>query len=140
MVSHTPFSPEMQGLKVPPDFDYSKSTMHAVLNIGGADIYMSDSMGMGPAPGVPNRVSISLEPDSKEQLDQIWANVKANDCTITMELQKEMWGAMFGMFTDPFGISWMVNFQVEPMKPPFGPEKAPAQKRAKRAKKVEVNV
>ncbi len=138
VVSRTPFTPDMPGLNVPADFDYSKSTMHAVLNIGGADLYISDSMGHETSGS--NRVSISFEPDSKEQIDQIWANVKANNCTITMDLRKEIWGALFGMFTDPFGVNWMVNFQVEPMKPPFAPEKAPARKRVKRVKKVEIEL
>ncbi len=136
VVSRTQFTPNMPGLNVPADFDFSKSTMHAVLDIGGANLYISDSMGHETSGS--NRVSISLEPDSEQQINQIWAKVKDTNCTITMEMQKEMWGALFGMFTDPFGVNWMLNFQVEPMKPPFAPEKAPARKRVKRSKKVEV--
>jgi PhnB protein len=27
-----------------------------------------------------------------------------------MPLEKCFWGALFGMFTDKFGIQWMVNY------------------------------
>jgi PhnB protein len=26
-----------------------------------------------------------------------------------MPMQKQFWGATFGMFTDKFGVGWMVN-------------------------------
>ena len=29
--------------------------------------------------------------------------------TVDMPLEKQMWGDEFGMLTDKFGISWMVN-------------------------------
>ena len=29
--------------------------------------------------------------------------------TVTMPLEKQMWGDTFGMVLDRFGISWMVN-------------------------------
>jgi PhnB protein len=28
---------------------------------------------------------------------------------VTMPMQKQFWGATFGMFTDKFGVGWMVN-------------------------------
>jgi PhnB protein len=31
--------------------------------------------------------------------------------TVTMPLQKQVWGDAFGMVTDQFGIPWMVNIQ-----------------------------
>jgi len=32
---------------------------------------------------------------------------------IDMPLEKQMWGDMFGMLTDKFGVHWMVNISVE---------------------------
>jgi PhnB protein len=29
---------------------------------------------------------------------------------VTMPLQDTFWGAYFGMWTDKFGINWMVNY------------------------------
>jgi PhnB protein len=31
--------------------------------------------------------------------------------TVTMPLQKQVWGDAFGMLTDQFGVPWMVNIQ-----------------------------
>jgi PhnB protein len=31
-----------------------------------------------------------------------------------MPLEDTFWGAYFGMFTDKFGIHWMVNFDEDP--------------------------
>ena len=40
------------------------------------------------------------------------ANISDNAAggTVEMALQEMFWGAYFGMFTDKFGIHWMVNF------------------------------
>ncbi|HXM19581.1 MAG TPA: VOC family protein [Candidatus Tumulicola sp.] len=32
---------------------------------------------------------------------------------VEVPLEKAFWGAMFGMFTDKYGIDWMVNGQLE---------------------------
>lgn len=32
---------------------------------------------------------------------------------VEMPLEKTFWGAMFGMFSDKYGIDWMVNCQLE---------------------------
>lgn len=34
-----------QGMGLPEDFDYENSTMHSVLEIGGTEVYVADSMG-----------------------------------------------------------------------------------------------
>jgi PhnB protein len=31
-----------------------------------------------------------------------------------MPMEKTFWGAYFGMFTDKFGINWMINFDEMP--------------------------
>jgi len=33
---------------------------------------------------------------------------------VEMPLEKTFWGALFGMFSDKYGIDWMVNCQLEP--------------------------
>ncbi len=32
---------------------------------------------------------------------------------IEMQLEKTFWGALYGAFTDQFGIKWMVNCQLD---------------------------
>lgn len=53
-------------------------------------------------------VSLSLSGDNNEQLTKVFNQLAAGG-SITMPLEKSMWGDIFGMFTDKFGIHWMVN-------------------------------
>ncbi|CAD7797223.1 hypothetical protein CHRY9390_00131 [Chryseobacterium aquaeductus] len=56
-----------------------------------------------------NNFSISINADSKEEADKLF-NGLSQDGQITMPLADTFWGAYFGMFTDQFGINWMVNY------------------------------
>jgi len=58
---------------------------------------------------VGNNFSVSINADSKEEADQLF-NGLSQDGHITMPLADTFWGAYFGMFTDKFGINWMVNY------------------------------
>ncbi|MFP3591299.1 VOC family protein [Chryseobacterium sp. SIMBA_038] len=56
-----------------------------------------------------NNFSISINADSKEEADKLFAGLSA-DGLVTMAMADTFWGAYFGMFTDKFGINWMVNY------------------------------
>ena len=56
-----------------------------------------------------NNFSISIGTDSKEKADKLF-NGLSKDGTVTMPMDKTFWGDYFGMFTDKFGINWMVSF------------------------------
>ncbi len=61
------------------DFDYENSTMHAIVNINGTIIYLTD----GPSDYVSQgRVEVTLELDSKIQIDNIWVKVKEKNFKI----------------------------------------------------------
>ena len=55
-----------------------------------------------------NNFSLSLHPDSDELADKLFANLSAGG-TVTVPMSKAPWGDYFGMFTDKFGIKWMIN-------------------------------
>lgn len=59
-----------------------------------------------------DNVSLSIVPSSEEDAKNLFA-VLSSGGTITMELQKQFWNALFGMCTDKFGIRWMVNYSYE---------------------------
>ncbi|MCG8308473.1 MAG: VOC family protein, partial [Cytophagales bacterium] len=40
-------------------------------------------------------------------------NALSEGGNITMPYQETFWGAMFGSFTDKFGIDWMVNCNID---------------------------
>ncbi len=56
-----------------------------------------------------NNITISLNAESEEEATKLFNGLSAGG-RVTMPLEKTFWGAYFGMFTDKFGINWMVNF------------------------------
>ncbi|WP_321296376.1 VOC family protein [Marinifilum fragile] len=89
--------------------------MHVSLPISKETVLMgSDSIeAFGPLPTQGNNFSLSLNTDSKEEADRIFAGLSAGGKVI-MPMDKTFWGSYFGMFTDKFGIQWMVSFELEP--------------------------
>ncbi len=69
-------------------------------------------MAADPAPGQTlspgNNHSISLSGDDAEMLRGYWTAL-SDGGTVTVPLEKQMWGDEFGMCVDRFGIAWMVN-------------------------------
>ena len=62
--------------------------------------------GMDYSPGTT--ISISLSGDDGDELRGYWAKL-SDGGTVSLPLEKQMWGDEFGMCTDKFGIGWMVN-------------------------------
>ena len=62
--------------------------------------------GMAHNPG--NNITVSLSGDDGDELRGYWEKLSASG-TVSMPLEKQMWGDEFGMCTDRFGIAWMVN-------------------------------
>ncbi len=82
--------------------------MHGLLEtdagytIMGADV--TNDMRYQPMAGV----SVSLSGDDAEALRGYWSKLSASG-TVTMPLARQAWGDEFGMCTDQFGVSWMVD-------------------------------
>ena len=62
--------------------------------------------GMEHQPG--NNIAVSLSGDDDAELRGYWEQL-SDGGTVTMPLEKQMWGDEFGMCVDRFGIAWMVN-------------------------------
>ena len=52
--------------------------------------------------------SVSLSGDDGDVLHGYYDKLSASG-TVTMPLQKQVWGDEFGMCVDGFGVSWLVN-------------------------------
>jgi PhnB protein len=87
-----------------------EKVMHVALPVGKGTMLMgTDTLeSMGQTLTVGNNVHIALEADSEAEAKKLFDGLSAGG-TVTMPLEKVFWGAYFGMFTDKFGISWMVN-------------------------------
>jgi PhnB protein len=62
--------------------------------------------GMEYTPG--NTMTVSLSGDDAAELRGYWDKLSAAG-TVTMPLERQMWGDEFGMCVDQFGVPWMVN-------------------------------
>jgi len=86
----------------------SDKIMHAVLETpAGYTLMASDTPpGMPFTPG--NTITISLSGDDDDELRAYWGRL-SDGGSVTMPLDKQMWGDVFGMCIDRFGVAWMVN-------------------------------
>jgi PhnB protein len=91
-----------------PDSPDANKIMHAQLETDrGFTLMASDTpAGMQRNPG--DNISISLSGDDADTLRGYWEKL-SDGGTVTMPLEKQMWGDEFGMCTDRFGVPWMVN-------------------------------
>jgi len=91
-----------------PDGPDPEGIMHAQLETpSGYTIMASDTPpGMNVTAGT--NMSVSLSGDDGDALRGYFQKL-SDGGSVTMPLEKQMWGDEFGMVTDPFGISWMVN-------------------------------
>lgn len=60
---------------------------------------------------VGNNISIMIEPDTREQLDELFAAL-AVDGHVFAEPRVEFWGDYFASVRDQFGIQWMFNVRA----------------------------
>lgn len=83
--------------------------MHAQLRTPGGMVLMASDTAPGQGEGfrAGDHMSVSLSGDD-DAMRGWWAGL-SEGATVTMPLEKQMWGDEFGMLTDRFGIPWMVN-------------------------------
>jgi PhnB protein len=90
--------------QLPPD--WRDKVMHIRMKVGTTVLMGSD------APGgryqAPQGFSVSLNLKDAAEADKVYQALSA-DGAITMPIQKTFWAARFAMFTDRFGIPWMIN-------------------------------
>jgi PhnB protein len=69
-------------------------------------------MGADAPPGMEHRpgtnFSVSLSGDDADELRGYWEKLSAGG-SVSVPLEKQMWGDVFGMCTDRFGVPWMVD-------------------------------
>ena len=84
--------------------------MHIALPIGKGNILMATDMleSMGQTLQAGNNFALCLTAETKEEADRLFSALSAGGQVI-MPLEKASWGDYFGMFSDQFGIQWMVS-------------------------------
>lgn len=98
----------------PPPAEEVNRIMHVSLPIGKETILMgSDSTSQSGDVIIGTNISVSINTESKEEADRLFNGLSAGGNTF-MPMTSTFWGAYFGMFSDKFGINWMVNFDEMP--------------------------
>jgi PhnB protein len=100
---------EVPGMELPPEA--GNLIMHVALPLFGDTLLMGTDVveSMGHTLRTGDNISISLEPDSLEQTQAIFASLSDGGSEI-VPLEKMFWGAYYSSFIDRFGIRWMLNF------------------------------
>ena len=87
---------------------FADKVMHSQLETPtGFTLMASDTPpGMPYQPG--NSITVSLSGDDEGELRGYWDRL-ADGGQVMVPLEKQMWGDLFGMCSDRFGVPWMVN-------------------------------
>lgn len=70
---------------------------------------------------VGNNFSIMLSTGSREEADNMFAGLSAGG-KVWSPMKEEFWGDYMGMFTDKYGVNWMVSYTM-PDKKDWKPKK-----------------
>lgn len=93
-----------------------KLIMHVALPLSNGSMLLGSDrpavMGKG---NFGNNFSISIDTASRDEADKLFKGLSAGG-TVTMPMENTFWGSYFGMFTDKFGVQWMVSFNTTPQK------------------------
>jgi PhnB protein len=82
--------------------------MHGMLETDAGYTIMAADVTSEMEYHAPAGFSVSLSGDDADALRGYFAKLSAGG-TVTMPLDKQVWGDEFGMCVDQFGISWLVN-------------------------------
>ncbi|MDR2496278.1 MAG: VOC family protein [Tannerellaceae bacterium] len=84
--------------------------MHICLPISAETKLLGCDVTQGYISG--NNVSIAITPESEDDALRIF-NALSEGGTVIMPMEKTFWNSLFGMFTDKFGITWLVDYGLD---------------------------
>jgi PhnB protein len=85
---------------------YANKIMHGTFRVGDTTVLVSDGSGEGSA-GFQG-FALAIMVPNEAAADRVFAAL-AERGQVGMPLGKTFWSPRFGMVTDRFGVSWMVN-------------------------------
>jgi len=91
-----------------PDDPGADKIMHGQLETDSGFTLMGADTPPGMEHNPGDNVAVSLSGDDTDELRGYWAKL-SDGGTVSVALDKQMWGDEFGMCVDQFGISWLVN-------------------------------
>jgi PhnB protein len=105
--------PPQEGMPAMPE-EMGNRIMHVSLPISKETMIMGSDTGGEWAANYKqgNNFAISINASSKEEADRLF-NGLSQGGQVTMPLNNTFWGDYFGMFTDKFGINWMMSYNEQ---------------------------
>lgn len=106
----------LKDLPVNPQYPVTESAgnkiVHIGLPIGNAGMLMGSDVAeqfMDHELITGNRYTISIKAQSKEEADRLFEKLSAGG-EVEMPLEESLWGTSFAMFSDKYGIQWMLDY------------------------------
>ena len=87
---------------------HEDKVMHAQLETPSGYLLMASDAPPGMETSGGSDISVSLSGDDADDLRRFFTKLSEGG-SVTMPLEKQVWGDEFGMCVDPFGVAWMVN-------------------------------
>ncbi|MBT2478000.1 VOC family protein [Streptomyces sp. ISL-94] len=88
--------------------DAADRIMHSMLETDSGFTLMGADNPPGQQHKPGNNISVSVSGEDADELRGYWDKLSAGG-TVAVPLEEQMWGDVFGMCTDRFGITWLVN-------------------------------
>ncbi|HYN95327.1 MAG TPA: VOC family protein [Pilimelia sp.] len=95
-----------------PEAAVADKIMHGQLETDSGFTLMGADTPPGMAYNPGDTISVSLSGDDADELRGYWARLSEGG-TVSVPLEKQMWGDEFGTCVDRFGIPWMVNISQQ---------------------------
>ena len=91
-----------------PDSGGADKIMHGMLETDSGFTLMGADTPPGMEHNPGNNITVSLSGDDADELRGYWEKL-SDGGTVSVPLEKQMWGDEFGSCVDQFGVPWMVN-------------------------------
>ncbi len=91
-----------------PDAPEADKIMHGMLETDSGLALMGADNPPGTELNPGDNVAVSLSGDDADELRGYWEKL-SDGGSVSVPLEKQMWGDEFGLCVDRFGTSWMVN-------------------------------
>jgi PhnB protein len=91
-----------------PNAPGAENIMHAQLETDSGFTLMASDTPPGMDFTSGDNLKISLSGDDEQELRGYWDKL-SDGGNVAMPLEKQMWGDLYGMCTDKYGVPWMVD-------------------------------
>lgn len=88
--------------------DWKDKIMHGSLQIGGQSIMVSDGKRNNEIK-MGDNIHLSISIGDEDKLRAAFDAMAGNGGRVTMPLEKQFWGSLFGSVVDQFGVNWMFS-------------------------------